>query len=152
MSFIAEPPLRTARRLADRELRDRAAAADVRWLHRHPVWWLRALVDAERDINDRVSRARAELPPIPASGENQQAYIVAKVAFDEWAKTSLRAKRRIERRKADVISLFGVDHATSPGDLVRVFHEITAALDDDDITAARDLALFWADRLGKETT
>ena len=155
-NFITEAPLRQARRYADLELADRADAAQVRWLATHPVWWLRALVQAEMDVNSHIEKSRQDLAALRAAGaqggrEDQARYLAAKIEGAARDQARVHFKRLVERRKADVVSTFpaAIDKNTF-GDVLARLAVAAQLIDDEEITAARDLILSTAEKLGKD--
>lgn len=150
--FIPEPPLVTARRIANREIAGKASPGDVHWLYAHPVWWGRALREMERDVNNHLALRRRDLSAArPAQGENPAAYLAMKAANDAEEVRRLYFKRRVEERRAQVDTLFGdMWKKTTPGDAVRAFTAIALLIEDDDVQGARDTALFWAEKIGKD--
>jgi hypothetical protein len=150
--FIAEPPLATARRRAERDMAGRARPGEVRWLHDNPVWWLRALCAMERNVNHKLSELHNGLRSgeAPRTAQEHAEHARRRALYGESIKPLQRYKRKVEHRKAEVISLFG-RQGPVPGDLVRVFTEIALMIDEDDTQGVRDLALYWADTLGKKS-
>jgi hypothetical protein len=150
--FIAEPPLARARRYAERDIAKRAWPGDTRWLHDNPVWWLRALCAMERDVNHKLFELHSALRGVtPRTAAEHREYGRRRSLYDESIKPFQRYKRKIGQRKAEVVSLFNPGQIVT-GDIVRVLTEIAVMIDEDDTQGVRDLALFWADRLGRETS
>ncbi len=144
--FLAELPLRTARRLSDADLAGKATPGQLRWLHDHPVLWLRALHQAKQDVQHHIAKDRQDLGvPKPRAGERVSAeYLEAKAAHDRRSIGRIHFQRLVERRIAEVVTRVGADRVHITGDLVNTMVRLAQLLDDDDVQAARDLALYYA--------
>lgn len=154
-SFLTEAPLRQARRYANADLAERALPGQIRWLHEHPVLWLRALVEAELDLNEIIRKDTLRLKALrPASGEPQRAYLDAKTLLEQTSSARKIAKRKIERRRADVVTLVGTDRPLITGDLIHNLTVVLSLIEHDEPEQAADLLHYFIDRLtrAKEAT
>jgi hypothetical protein len=144
--FLAEMPLRTARRYVDAELGGKATPAQVRWLHEHPVLWLRALHQVKQDVQHHIAKDRNDLGVSkPRAGERVSAeYLRAKEEHDRRSTGRIHFQRLVETRIAEVLTLVGGGRVHITGDLVNTMVRLAQLIDDDDVQAARDLALYYA--------
>ncbi|WP_433078953.1 hypothetical protein ACQP1P_38795 [Dactylosporangium sp. CA-052675] len=152
-SFIAEAPLRQARRYVDRDLAERAAPAELRWLYDHPVLWLRALIQVELDVNSHIEKSKSnlvDLKPDPGVAPSRE-YLDAKAELDRRNANRAHFKRLVEKRKAEVVTIIGTDRPIIAGDFVYLLVRLAELIADDEVTNARDFALYWADRLARES-
>lgn len=154
IGFLVEAPLRQARRISDAELAGKATPSQVRWLHARPVLWLRALIQAELDVNAHIERSQGDLTNLkpPGGVAPSLEYLAAKAERDRRHAPRLHFKRLLERRKAEVVTLLGTRRPVITGDLVDAVLRIAAFIDDDDVQSARDYALYlatrWKEQLG----
>lgn len=155
-TFLAESPMKTARRMAEADLGNRATAAEVQWLHANPLLWLRALVRIARDVENTIAKSHLALAALkpPAGVHPEPEYLEAKRAIDDRTLGRLHFKNIVDRRIEEVKAILGpgpIDRLML-GDLVEVFVSISTLADAGDLESAADKALFWAKRLAGKPT
>lgn len=148
-TFQPRPPLKTARGYALRELEGKALPAEIVWLHENPLLWLRALTERELRINTAIDKDRAELVRLrPPHGQwVPPEYLELKKQVQLRSTQRNQTKQHILEKKAEVASLISHNPKLSTGDLVIGFVKIAQLLEDDDVRAAHDAALWYAERL-----
>lgn len=147
--FIAESPLATARRLADRDLKRAATAADLAWLHAHPLMWLRALQCISREIENHIAKDRAGVAHLkPGAGHSPtREWLAAKAEVDARTGRRLHYQQLVQRRAEEVKAILGPEPAAgyvSVGDLIALMTELSLMADEGDLAAAADKAMYWA--------
>lgn len=151
--FQALPPLRLARAQADKEIQDKALPAEVQWLYEHPILWLQALHQMKSDVQRRIEKSRLDVKrahDFPVSGEPTEEYLKVKRHTAELNIRQVHFLRLVERRIEEVASLLGTDKPVKPATkaiFINTLLTLVQLLDDDDITAARDMALRTAEKL-----
>ena len=148
--FIRVAPLAQARRYADMELHGAARPDQIRWLHEHPLLWLRALTGIKRDVESHIGNDRMSVSGMkPAPGGNPTAWLAVKAELDGRTLRRQHFLIRVRARLDEVCSLLGSEPAAGHwliGEVVAVLTNIEAALEDDDVRAATDIAHHHAKR------
>lgn len=150
--FMKASSYATARRLANREIRDEATSSEVQWLYDHPVQWLRALLRMHIDIKNQIAKSKTNLNAIaPRDGTNPpQAYLEARSAWLKTRTGRIHVQGIVENKMEEVKALLGSDHFSAQltvGDLVGIFAEFVEMVDDDDVEHIRAKAQYMIRRL-----
>ena len=149
--FQHRSPLKDARRLADRELNQKATPSEVQWLYDNPMLWLRALRQIKQQIDTHIAKDRFSLSAHkPKNGTAPNGtYLIMKAEFDRRTRNRLHVASMVQARIDELKILIGPDQVPRPlyGDLIDVFAEIAASADGGDLEAAADQAWYWAKRL-----
>ena len=154
--FLAESPLRTARRYADMDLKGAAQSGDIAWLHANPLMWLRALIRISRDIEVHIAKDRAGIAHLKPSGTGRTPpeWLAAKAGHDARTKGRMHFQQIVKTRIEEVKAILGPEPATgflSVGDLIEVMEEIAEMADEGDLAAAADKARYHARLWAKRT-
>lgn len=147
--FLAESPLKTARRYADMELKRQARPPEIEWLYAHPLMWLRALTRIGRDIENHIAKDRASIVHLkPKDGVAAgPEYLTAKAAVDMRAGSRLHVAQLAKNRIEEVKAILGPEPAigyVSIGHLIGLMLELAEMADEGDLAAASDKARFYA--------
>lgn len=155
-AFLARPPLKIARDFATKELADRASPSEIAWLYEHRVLWLRALHQRRNNLDTAIAQARLSLAALrPAlNAQPSAAYLARKRQVDAENRGRLHFINQIKLRMDEVSTLCGVQRVFLNGDMVSTMVRLAQLIEDDDVQAAHDLALFyaeaWQDGIGSE--
>lgn len=148
--FIRIAPLAQARRYADHELHGAATPGQIRWLHEHPLLWLRALTGVRRDVEHHIGQDRMSVSGMkPAPGGDPTEWMAVKAELDGRTLRRQHFLARVKVRLDEVCSLIGAEPAAGHwlvGEVVAVLVTIEAALEDDDVRSATDIAHHHAKR------
>jgi hypothetical protein len=147
-------PLGLARRAADKELRGLETLEEHKYLTDNPILWLRALNHLRNDVQHRTQLKRVDLlkvkPSPNATHQQQQQYVKARYRTDLENAKRAEFTRRIDRKLEEVKLFFGTERMYVLGDFINVLALIAQFADDDDINAAKDTALFYAEQWAKD--
>jgi hypothetical protein len=155
-SAVPESPLKRARRVVERELRNLPNNPnDEIWLSNHPVLWLRALAQARRELERKRHDERSmvdRLKPQPGQPASD-IYLRAKAAYDARADERSAREALIRDMIEDVKVLLGDEPVTGwliPGDLCMVFLEIVDKAEAGDLDGVAEQARYWADKWAEQ--
>jgi len=131
-----------ARFLAEAELKYKATIEEQRWLHEHPLLWLRVLIQLQTTVESHIAKDRLTLSSMkPARGEQaSQRYLDEKIASDERIARRIHFINLVKRRKNEVIVLCGPNPVPLLGDVIAVMTKIMMLIDNGNSASARDFA------------
>lgn len=142
---VEEPPLTTARRYADYDLKKTAGPAETEWLHANPVLWLRALDLIVDEIGMSISTDNLGLSAVkPPSGLHASPeYLAAKWEVDKKTHGRRHVQKIAHARRMEVRSLIGATNALDTaiaGDVVDEWAQVLRAAKKDDFAQIERIA------------
>lgn len=155
-----ETPYSTARRYVDAELRGDVTAAEMAWLHAHPMLWLRILTSIKREVENHIAkdkRSITESKPLP--GEDNREWLRVRAQYDRRVTNRLHFNELVKGRIEQVKTLFSVESAVDRmlvgdviADMVALADMADAGLLDAVARKSQFLAEKWVDRFGQRAT
>lgn len=151
----ADLPLRSARGLADAELKMKARPHEIEWLHANPLLWLHALTIIMKDVENQIAKNDLDLKKLPKGADGspaRQAYVAARQDATEKKQARLHFRGLVMARRAEVASLCGPGPLVMAGWAAQCFDQLAMMIEDGDHAAAARFARATAARVVKENT
>lgn len=152
--FIQESGLRRARRYVDADLRKEASTAELEWLYKNPLLWLRALQLVRYETHLHIAKDKRNLEPLkPMPGETpSNEFLLARRELEDKSRNRIHFLQLVNRHIEEVKALVGpqpIREWLIVGDLIAAFSEIAILADSGELEAAADKANYHAKRLKK---